>query len=187
AFKIPIDNEVIVLLQEFPDGCIWTVPFSPGTIREKCVRHILNDRITHHQIALSRDKWRIQLQLLPHMFMRVIRVKHDHHGSFVLRKGIDLFCYRLVVRGSLNHRDTFGHGMLLDLAPIVLSNIDVNRQNLTTSTNQLQNGCVKHQGPSMSNPGLYDQSRLHRPDDLLHSNDVLWILNNGSSKPSEVV
>jgi hypothetical protein len=39
----------------------------------------------------------------------------------------------------------------------------------------------------MRNPRLYDQIRLHLPDDFLHRKDILGELDDGATQPSEIV
>src|SRR5574341_99732 len=39
----------------------------------------------------------------------------------------------------------------------------------------------------MGDSRFYDQVRLDPPDDLLHCNDVLWKLDDRSTKPSKVI
>ncbi len=63
-FKLLVNRETVVLVQELPDSRLRIVPLTPGPVMEAVISHILNDGVENHEIAATRHHRRIQAQLL---------------------------------------------------------------------------------------------------------------------------
>src|SRR4051812_46440801 len=120
------------------------------------------------------------------MFMCMVRIKYHQYLLFIFR---DLFY--LVDNGGINRRaldqsDPFKHWMLFDLCPVMFTDINIHSYYLTFA-NQFQHRSIKYDRAPMSDAGFNDQVRLYFPDDFLHGQYILWVLNDRSAHPGEII
>ena len=87
----------------------------------------------------------------------------------------------------LQHGDPFVHPVALQLLPDLRKNVLFHAQHLSVAAGQFQHGGIEHQTAAMGDPGFNNQVRLDPPNQLLHGNDILWVLNNGPPHPGEIV
>src|SRR5687767_4579215 len=99
---------------------------------------------------------------------------------------LDILDQCKINRGTLNHLYSFHHWVRLYLLTVMCTNIYVDSQHFSFS-NQLHKRSVINKRSAMSNAGFDDEVGLHLPDNLLHSDHVLRILDDRSTHPCKVV
>ena len=92
--------------------------------------------------------------------------------------------------------------MVLNGGTVVRADVDVDTQNFAgrlrwvndsarlngiAHVQQRKHGCTENQRPTMRNTRLDDQIRLDAPDEFLHRNDILRVLNDRAILPVVVV
>src|SRR6202167_1551033 len=77
--------------------------------------------------------------------------------------------------------------MTLDGASIVWADLDVDADDLTGASKEVQHRGEEHQPPAVRDSSLDDDVGLDAPDDLLERKDVLRELDDWNSRAIEIV
>ena len=72
-------------------------------------------------------------------------------------------------------------------AAIVRSNIHVDSHDLAGAANQFEDRRRQKKRSPVRNSGFNDQIRLDLPENLLHRDDVLRVLDDRPAKPGKVI
>jgi len=104
--------------------------------------------------------------------------------------------------GALYHLDAGGHGVGFNSSAVVGTDINVNAQHLTfgvlgvergagldrfAHVEQGKHGCAQDQRTAVGDARFDDQVGLDLPDQFLHGNHVLRVLDDGAAKCCEFV
>src|SRR5919201_1579758 len=187
AVDLVVDSEVHCALQEFADRGCRVVPATPGPVGIEVSRHRLDHRVHHHEVTARRHQRRIELQLPQDVVMGVVGIEHHHHGGVTFAVAADLFEHRWIGGGALDHRDSRGERVALDLRSILRPNLDVDAHDTPIAAEHMQQRSPEHQRPPMGDAGLDDQVGLHAPDDFLDRDDVIGKLDDRPAEPAEVI
>ena len=100
---------------------------------------------------------------------------------------MDLLKDPFIRGGSLQQGDAFVHGVLFDLAAVMVAYIHIDTDYTAIAADQFQQRRIKNERAPMGDPGLDDQIRFRVPDYFLQGNQVLRKLYNRPAHPFKVV
>ena len=120
------------------------------------------------------------------MVMCMIGIKGDKNGLFSFGMLFNFSYNCRVDRRPLDHFYTFKHRMAFNFFTVVVTYVYINSYYFSLS-NQFQHRCIKDQRTSMCNTCFNNQIGFYIPNNFLHGNHILRILDNRPAQPGKII
>lgn len=197
-----VDFKLRMVFQIFPNSGLGVVTWTPWTIRKHVRRHVFNDRVKYDAITALANQRGIGLQLGQDVCVGMVAIQTNEHARMIGRNTVDSIDDFGIDARPLDHLDTRKHRVTFNGFAVVGSDVDINSQHLATRLTRIkgcallngvghveqgEHGSAEHQRTAMGDASLNDQIWLDLPDDFLHRDDVLRILDDGAAEPFEMV